>query len=167
MFGMHCVEHFVEVRATEVCCRLQSGEYAATRHSLEMFFADVLQNKFKIKKISIPTCTYGQRLNQTHTQYCFAINLIRILFNFLFASCPYYLCFSCCAAATPLVHKVPNSIPLISCRPTTFNLLYKFTIYRSNGGSEFISIMSRSNAINSIAALNILLFNFILRLYRY
>ena len=43
MFGVYGVEYFVEVGTTEVCCRLQSSEDAATRHSLEMFLADVLQ----------------------------------------------------------------------------------------------------------------------------
>jgi len=42
MFAVHRVEYFVEVRTTEVCRRLESGEYAASRHSLEMFFAYVL-----------------------------------------------------------------------------------------------------------------------------
>jgi len=36
------MKHFVEVRTSEVCCRLESGEYTATGHSLKMLFTDVL-----------------------------------------------------------------------------------------------------------------------------
>ena len=43
MFATNCVHHFVEVRTTEVRERLEAGEDTATRHSLEMFFTDVLQ----------------------------------------------------------------------------------------------------------------------------
>jgi len=43
VFAVNGVENFVEVGSTEVRRSLESGKHAATRHSLEMFFADVLQ----------------------------------------------------------------------------------------------------------------------------
>jgi hypothetical protein len=42
MFDLHRVENFAEVWASEVGLRFESGEYASSGHSLEVFFANVL-----------------------------------------------------------------------------------------------------------------------------
>jgi len=56
VFAVNGGENSVEVGSTEVCCSLESGEHAATWHSLEMFFTDVLQtNSQQRNRCSLPT----------------------------------------------------------------------------------------------------------------
>ena len=64
MFCLNGIENFVEIWSAEMCLCLQTGEDTATGHSLEVFFADVLNNNNNNNDDDAPNHVDGKHLQK-------------------------------------------------------------------------------------------------------